>query len=76
MDNRDRKQALYEAIDQLNSAIDNIKIALRGTSFEGHANAYILGHLRSWVDSDNSFNMGIQQYIDRLDDKEDEEYED
>jgi hypothetical protein len=50
MDLRERKQALYEAMDQLDSAIDNIKVALRGTSFEGHANAYILGHLRGWVD--------------------------
>jgi hypothetical protein len=71
MDLRDRKQALHEAMDQLDSAIDNIRVALRGTSLEGHANAYIIGHLRSWVDSDNSFNMGIQQYIDRLDEEDD-----
>jgi hypothetical protein len=70
MDLRDRKQVLYEAMDQLDSAIDNIRVALRGTSFEGHANAYIIGHLRSWIDSDNSFNMGVQQYIDRLEEDE------
>ena len=72
MNKRDRKQALYEAAEQLNLAIDNIRCALRGTSMEGHANAYIIPHLNSWIDSDNSFNMGIQQYLERLDEEEDE----
>jgi hypothetical protein len=76
MNKRDRKQALYEAAEQLNLAIDNIKHALRGTSMEGHANAYIVGHLRSWLDGDGTYNMGIYQYIDRLDEEEEDEFED
>jgi hypothetical protein len=79
MENWERIDCLNEATEQLYKAIDNIKDALRGTSHEGHANAYILPHLRSWIDSDNRFNMGIQQYIDRLDEEdeeEDEEFED
>ena len=76
MDNEERKQALYDAIQQLDLAIRNIEVALKGTSFKGHADAYIIGHLRGWIDGEGTYNMGIQQYIDRLDDKEDEEYED
>ena len=76
MDKRDRKETLYEAAEQLNLAIDNIKCALRGTTYEGHANAYIIPHLTSWLDSDNRFNMGIHQYIDRLDEEEEDEFED
>jgi len=70
MDIRDRKQALYNAMDQLDSAINNIRVALRGTTFESHADAYIIGHLRHWVDGEGTYNMGIQQYINKLDDEE------
>ena len=76
MNKRDRIEALHDAERQLNLAMDNIKAALRGTSHEGHANAYILPHLRSWLDSDNSFNMGIHQYIDCLDEEEEDDSED
>jgi len=76
MDKRDRIQALYEAAEQLDKAIDNIKHALRGTAYEGHANAYIIPHLISWLDSDNSFNMGIHQYINQLDRKEEDDFKD
>lgn len=72
MEKRDRKETLYEAAEQLNLAIDNIRCALRGTSMEGHANAYIIGHLRSWLDGDGTYNMGIHQYIDKLEEEEDE----
>ena len=67
---RDRQNLLDDASEHLNLAIDNIRVALRGTSFESHANAYIIPHLVSWDDSNNSFNMGIQQYIDKLYDEE------
>jgi hypothetical protein len=71
MEKRDREQLLYEAMEQLNAAIINIKTALKGTVHEGHSNAYIIGHLRSWVDAEGTYNMGIQQYIDRLDENDD-----
>jgi hypothetical protein len=70
MTTQERKDTLHEAMDQLNQAMDNIQYALRGTSHERHADAYILGHLRNWIDSDNSFNMGIVQYIESLDKEE------
>ena len=72
MDKRDRKDNLQEAMELLELAVGHIKTALKGTSMEGHANAYIIPHLNSWIDSDNSFNMGIQQYIERLEEEEDE----
>lgn len=76
MDKRERKEMLYEAAEQLNMAMDNIRVALRGTTFERHADAYILGHLQNWLDSYNSIDMGIHQYIDKLDEEEFEEDED
>lgn len=72
MDKEERINILYDAMDNLDLAIDNIRVALRGTSFESHANAYIIPHLVSWIYSDNNINMGIQQYIDRLKEEEDE----
>ena len=68
---QERKELLWEAQEQLNLAISNIETALRGTSHEGYADAYILGHLRNWVDA-SGYDMGVQQYIDKL---EEEEYE-
>ncbi len=70
MDIRDRQNLLMDASEQLNLAIDNIRVALRDTSFESHANAYIIPHLVSWDDSNNPFNMGIQQYIGKLNEEE------
>jgi hypothetical protein len=71
MNLEERKELLFEAQEQLNLAIANIETALRGTSHEHHADAYILGHLRNWVCA-WGYDMGVQQYIDKL---EEEEYE-
>lgn len=71
MNLEERKELLFQAQEQLNLAIANIETALRGTSHEGYADAYILGHLRNWVDA-SGYDMGVQQYIDKL---EEEEYE-
>ena len=73
MDKKERIRILYDAMEELDLALDNIRVALRGTSFESHANAYIIPHLVSWIDSDNNFNMGIQQYVDRLKEEQDED---
>jgi hypothetical protein len=75
MNLEERKELLMEAQEQLNLAIDNIKTALRGTGHEHYADAYILGHLRSWIDA-SGYDMGIQQYIDKLEEEEYEEEED
>ena len=78
MTKEERIELLVEAQDKLSQAISLIKEGLRGTSHAAHADAYIIGHLRNWVDA-YGYDMGIQQYIDRLEkegDEEDEEFED
>jgi hypothetical protein len=72
MDKRDRIDLLVEAQDKLSQAISLIEEGLRGTSHARHADAYIIGHLRSWIDA-YGYDMGIQQYIDRLDNEDEEE---
>lgn len=75
MDKRDRIDLLIEAQDKLSQAISLIEEGLKGTSYERHADAYIIGHLRSWIDA-YGYDMGVQQYIDRLDEDEEDEFED
>ena len=78
MEKFERINLLVEAQDKLSQAISLIEEGLRGTSHERHADAYIIGHLRSWIDA-YGYDMGIQQYIDRLEkegEEEDEEFED
>ena len=65
MNKQDRIDLLDEAQCKLAEAIELIETALRGTEHEAHAQAYIIGHLGSWMDSDR-YNMGIQQYMDAL----------
>ena len=66
MKNLERIELLREAQEQLNQSIELIRVALRGTNQETHANAYILGHLKNWVDASGNYNMGIEQYIEEL----------
>jgi hypothetical protein len=66
MNTNERIDLLDDAQCKLSEAIELIETALKGTEYEAHASAYILGHLENWVDSDNSYNMGIQQYMDAL----------
>ena len=66
----ERIELLREAQHQLLKAIENIFYALKGTEHEAHANAYILSHLEDWIDASGSYNMGIEQYIEELEYKE------
>jgi hypothetical protein len=72
----ERVELLTEAQEKLNEAIALIEQGLIGTSHQRHAETYILGHLRNWIDSGNRFDMGIQQYIDKLQEEGDYEEED
>jgi hypothetical protein len=65
MTTTDRIDMLAEAQENLSNAIQLIRTALKGTDYYGHANAYIVPHLDSWIDTE-SYNMGIQQYMDAL----------
>lgn len=70
MKNLERIELLREAQHQLLRAIENIFYALKGTEHEAHAKAYILSHLEDWFDSSGNYNMGIEQYIEELKYKE------
>jgi hypothetical protein len=45
----DRINDLVDAREHLESAIDLIRVAVRGTSEENRADAYIIPHLQSWL---------------------------
>jgi Zn-dependent oligopeptidase len=64
-DVRSRVAALEEARDMLGQVVEIISYALKGTTHQRHAEAYILPHLNNWID-DSGYNIGIQQYIDAL----------
>ena len=72
----ERIEMLEEAKVKLEESIDLIVQALRGTQWESHARSYIVGHLEGWVDSHNRFNMGIEQYIEKMREGFEEEYDD
>jgi hypothetical protein len=73
MPTEERIELLSEAQAKLAEAISLIEQGLRGTSHQRHAESYLLGHLNNWMDSGNRFDMGIQQYIDKL--EEESEYD-
>lgn len=79
-DPQERIELLQEAQDKLGEVIEMVDQALKGTTHQRHAETYLLGHLNNWMDSGNRFDMGIQQYIDKLQEEgeyeEDEEYGD
>ena len=67
----ERIELLMEAQIKLNEAIDLIEQGLMGTSHERYANSYIVAHLKNWVDA-SGYDMGIQQYIDKIDEEEED----
>ena len=67
----ERIELLMEAQVKLNEAIDLIEQGLMGTSHERYANSYIVAHLKNWVDA-SGYDMGIQQYRDKIEKEEDE----
>lgn len=71
-DTQERIELLIEAQQKLSETVALIEEALKGTSHERHADAYIIGHLNNWIDG-SGYDMGIQQYIDKL--QEESEYE-
>ena len=74
MEKYERIELLTEAQQKLTECINLIKTALKGTSEEHYADAYILGHLRNWVDA-GGYDKGIQQYIYNIEDEDEDEDE-
>lgn len=71
-DTQERIELLIEAQQKLSETVALIEEALKGTTHERHADAYIIGHLNNWIDG-SGYDMGIQQYIDKL--QEESEYD-
>lgn len=70
MENTERIELLNEAERLIAEAIGNITTALKGTSQETEANAYIIGHLNSWIGNGNPYDKSIDKYIAGLKDEE------
>ena len=65
MNTENKIDSLFQAQCLIAEATQLIQHALDGTEQEFHADAYIVSHLNNWIDS-NGYDMGIQQYIDEL----------
>lgn len=61
-------QLLIEAQEAIELAIENIKSAVRGTSEQGRAEAYILPHLQSWIDGSEV--ITIEKLIEKFGEEE------
>lgn len=62
---QEKQTELEEGREKLEEAISIIERALMETPFEKHADAYLLGHLRGWVDGCGS-DTSVVQYIEQL----------
>jgi hypothetical protein len=66
-DKEERIDMLNEAQRKLAEAIELIGCAVQGTEYEASADAYILGHLRAWMDGDNKYDTtSIPRLIERF----------
>lgn len=77
METMERIGLLEEAAEELMEVIDKIRQAVRGTSEEGRAHAYIIPHLEGWVDGREM--VTITSLIEALGDEGndwDEDFED
>lgn len=77
MDNMERVGLLEEAAEELMEVIDKIRQAVRGTSEEARAQAYIIPHLSGWIDGREM--VTITSLIEALGDEGndwDEDFED
>lgn len=77
--NEERVDQLVEAQEKLREVIELLEDALKGTSEERYADAYLIGHLKARLGSDEyGGDDNIQRYIDKFieagnDDTEDHE---
>ena len=69
---QERIELLEEAQEKLGEVIGLVEEALKGSSHQRHAETYILSHLNNWLDSGNRFDIGIQQYIDKFKEEQEE----
>lgn len=62
----ERVELLEEAESLILQAIENIKIALKGTGEFEHANSYIIPHLKTWIGDGNPYDTSIRNYIENI----------
>lgn len=62
----EREQLLQEAGQYIAQAVELIREALSDTSQEGHAQAYIIPHLQTWIGEGNPYDTSVYDYIDNL----------
>jgi len=74
MDTNERIDLLEQASEQLMDAISNIRTAVKGTSEDARANAYIIPHLEGWLDGNEMTTItGLIEALESDDESEDEE---
>ena len=61
----ERIEMLEDAKDKLWTAIELIQEALYETEHQRHAEAYIIPHLKGWIE-DTKYDIGIDGYIEYL----------
>jgi hypothetical protein len=76
--NGDRIEMLSEAASKLSEVIQLCKMALKGTEYEDMAKSYLIDHLDLCRDSSNwaSNDDGIIQYIEKLENSDEDDYDD
>ena len=76
MDKFDRVQLLEQAGDKIQEAVALIEEAVKDTSEESSADAYIIAHLNNWANGDNPYDQSIPKLIKAIEDEEVSEDED
>lgn len=67
LSNEERVDQLIEAQEKLREVVELLEDALKGTSEERYAEAYLIAHLKARVGSDeHSYDDNIQRYIDKF----------
>lgn len=70
MDKNERIDKLQKASAEINSAIRNIRLALKDTRRESYAENYIIGHLDTWANSDYGLDITIPKLIQEIEKEE------
>lgn len=66
MDKYERKELLENAQDKINEGIELIRQALKDTTHERHAEAYIIGHLDNWANGGNPYDETIPTLVEKI----------
>lgn len=62
----ERVELLEQAENLISQAIENLEIALKGTSEFNHASSYIIPNLKTWIGNGNPYDTTVRDYIENL----------